>query len=139
MLADQAKEDGGEEAKEEAKAEPAAAEEAEGEDGAEPKSRASARSKASERKKRPPTDKQTAYLEFKDNAGKNIEEGILMNRNDIKRKRVETKNITQKINFAKQEIDKLKNKLEKKEEERKLQNRGKPADLDAYADEDDIP
>ena len=30
-------------------------------------------------------------------------------------------------------------KLEKKEEERKLQNRGKPADLDAYADEDDIP
>lgn len=93
MLADQAKEEGGEEAKEEAKAEPAAAEEAEGEDG-EPKSRASARSKASEKKKRPPTDKQTAYLEFKDNAGKNIEESILMNRNDIKKKRVETKNIT---------------------------------------------
>jgi hypothetical protein len=33
----------------------------------------------------------------------------------------------------------LKHKLEKKEEERKVQNRGKPADLDAYADEDDIP
>jgi uncharacterized small protein (DUF1192 family) len=31
-----------------------------------------------------------------------------------------TKEITQKINFAKQEIDKLKVKLEKKEEERKL-------------------
>lgn len=33
----------------------------------------------------------------------------------------------------------MKHKLEKKEEERKVQNRGKPADLDAYADEDDIP
>lgn len=33
----------------------------------------------------------------------------------------------------------MKHKLDKKEEERKVQNRGKPADLDAYADEDDIP
>ena len=53
--------------------------------------------------------------------------------------KVSTKDITQKINYAKQEIDKLKIKLEKKEEERKAQNRGKPADLDAYADEDEIP
>ena len=62
-----------------------------------------------------------------------------MNRNDMKKLKVATKEITQKINFSKQEIDKLKMKLEKKEEERKAQNRGRPADLDAYADEDDIP
>lgn len=57
----------------------------------------------------------------------------------MKKLKVATKEITQKINFSKQEIDKLKVKLEKKEEERKAQNRGRPADLDAYADEDDIP
>ena len=62
-----------------------------------------------------------------------------MNRNDIKKLKVSTKEITQKINYAKNEIDKLKIKLEKKEEERKAMNRGRPADLDAYADEDDIP
>ena len=33
----------------------------------------------------------------------------------------------------------MKAKLDKKEEERKAQNRGRPADLDAYADEDEIP
>ena len=33
----------------------------------------------------------------------------------------------------------MKTKLDKKEEERKMQNRGKPADLDAYADDDEIP
>jgi hypothetical protein len=52
---------------------------------------------------------------------------------------MQTKAITHKINYCKNEIDKLKIKLEKKEEERKMQNRGKPADLDAYADEEDIP
>ena len=92
MLTDQAKEEGGEEAKEEEKKDEAPAEEAE--DGAEPKSRASARSKVSEKKKRPACDKQTAYLEFKDSIGKPIEESILLNRQDIKKKRMETKSIT---------------------------------------------
>ena len=62
-----------------------------------------------------------------------------MNRNDIKKLKVSTKDVTQQINYSKKEIDNLKIKLEKKEEERKAMNRGRPADLDAYADEDDIP
>ena len=56
---------------------------------------------------------------FKETVGKPIEESILLNRNDMKKLKVATKEITQKINFAKNEIDKLKHKLEKKEEERK--------------------
>ena len=38
----------------------------------------------------------------------------------MKKLKVATKEITQKINFAKNEIDKLKAKLDKKEEERKM-------------------
>ena len=38
----------------------------------------------------------------------------------MKSKRVSTKDLTQKINATKHEIDRLKIKLDKKEEERKL-------------------
>ena len=102
MLADQAAAEGGEEKKEETKAEPAVEAEnvdGEGDDGA-VKSRASARS-AQVKQKRPATDKQTAYLEFKETEGKPIEESILMNRNDMKRLKMSTKDITQKINHSK--------------------------------------
>jgi hypothetical protein len=46
------------------------------------------------KQKRPATDKQTAYLEFKDSAGKAIEESILFNRNGMKKKKMATKDIT---------------------------------------------
>ena len=46
--------------------------------------------------------------------------------------------MTQKINYIKGEIDRLNQKLEKKEEERKLQNRGKAAEMDAFGDEEDV-
>lgn len=72
------------------------------------------------KKKRAPIDKQTAYLEFKGGEGQKIENSIIMSRNDIKDKRVEVKGLTQKINASKAEIDNLKVKLDKKEEERKL-------------------
>lgn len=49
-----------------------------------------------------------------------FEEGILQNREEIKQKRVLTKDMTFKINNIKKEIDSLNVKLEKKEEERKL-------------------
>ena len=41
----------------------------------------------------------------------------------MKEKRIETKELTHKINFTKGKIDKLKEKLDKKEEERKMQAR----------------
>ena len=39
----------------------------------------------------------------------------------MKQKRLETKEMTQKINVLKHQIDNLKGKLDKKEEERKMQ------------------
>lgn len=56
----------------------------------------------------------------------------------MKEKRAGTKDLTQKINTTKAEIDKLKQLLDKKEEERKLQNRAQRAELDAFADENDV-
>jgi len=38
----------------------------------------------------------------------------------MKEKRVQTKNMTQQINFLKAKIDNLKEKLDKKEDERKI-------------------
>ena len=73
-----------------------------------------------EKKKRPPTDKQTAYIEFKNDSGKKIEESIVLSRADMKTKRVEIKEHTHKINMTKGEIDRIKTLLDKKEEERKL-------------------
>lgn len=75
------------------------------------------------KQKRPAIDKQSAYLEFKSGDGSTIEQGILLARKDMKEKRTQTKDLTQKINRVKNLIDKLKEKLDKKEEERKLQQR----------------
>jgi hypothetical protein len=82
----------------------------------------SARSKTSAKPKelRPPMEKQEAYLEFKNDLGKPIEASILQNREDIKEKRVITKDLTVNINLVKGKIDKLSAKLEKKEEERRM-------------------
>jgi hypothetical protein len=82
MLEDQAKAEGdgaaAEEKKEEVKKEEPPPEDGEGDDKG---SRASARDlDAQVKKKRPAVDKQTAYLEFKDGSGKQIEESILLNR-----------------------------------------------------------
>lgn len=81
-------------------------------------------------------DKQTAFLEFKGEKGKPIEQSILQNREEIKQKRVVTKELTQKINAIKGEIDKLQGKLEKKEEERKLNNRAARMQMDAFDDDE---
>ena len=81
-------------------------------------------------------DKQSAFLEFKANSGKVFEDGILQNREDIKTKRVASKELTTKINALKKEIDSLKSKLDKKEEERKLSN-GQKNQIDF--DDDDMP
>ena len=74
-----------------------------------------------------------AYLEFKDNSGKKIEDSILSFRVDVKEKRITTKDLTDKINLGKRLIDKLKLQLDKKEEERKVDRRQQ--DLE-FEDED---
>ena len=89
------------------------------------------------KKKRAPIDKQEAYIEYKSDAGKKIEDSIIMSREDMKEKRVTVKVVTAKINATKGEIDKLKVKLDKKEEERKLQNRAMKNEL-AMDLEDDV-
>jgi len=87
--------------------------------------------------KRPRIDKQTAYLEFKSTEGKQIEENILVSREEIKEKRVQTKFVTQKINTLKKQIDTLKERLDKKEEERKLEARVK--NNEELFEDDDMP
>lgn len=71
-------------------------------------------------KKRPYVDKQIAYIEFKQQDGKKIEDSIILSRADMKSKRLQTKDVTQTINYLKGCIDKLQIRLQKKEEERKM-------------------
>ena len=91
------------------------------------------------KEKRPATDKQAAYLEFKETEGKKIEESIVMSRDDMRQKRLQTKDLTQHINAVKRSMDTLNNKLEKKEEERKMQSKALRNEMgfDAF-DGDDV-
>lgn len=92
------------------------------------------------KEKRPATDKQVAYLEFKETEGKKIEDSIMMSRTDMKEKRLQTKELTQHINAVKRSMDLLNNKLEKKEEERKMQSKALRNEMgfDAF-DGEDVP
>lgn len=85
-------------------------------------------------------DKQTAYLEFKDGEGKVIQDSILSFRDEIKQKKSETKDLTQQINFTKNSIDSMNIRLEKKEDERKLQTKNMKNEM-AYEvfGEEDVP
>lgn len=80
--------------------------------------------------RRPAIDKQTAFVEFKQNSGKPIESAILQFREDTKSKRVQTKDLTEKINMGKRMIDNLKAQLDKKEEERRQDRRKQQLDFD---------
>lgn len=73
-----------------------------------------------EKKKRKPVDKQLAFIEYKQEGdGRNLERAIVENRNDIKDKRVTIKNLTQIINTTKVEMDKVKSRLDYKQDEKK--------------------
>ena len=61
-----------------------------------------------EKKKRPAIGKQEAYVEFKNDQGKKIEDSIVMSRDDMKKKRDQVQIITKKINGTKSDIDRLK-------------------------------
>lgn len=113
-----------EQQKEEAKqrAEAAAKEEAKKED--------AASKKEDIKKKRPAINKQPAYIEFKENLGKQIEDSILMARKDMSSKRNIVKELTEKINKSKKRIDLLKSSLDKKEDERKLEHKARKQEMD---------
>lgn len=76
-------------------------------------------------------------MEFKATVGKKIEEGIVLNRQDMKTRRAEIKDVTFKINVRKQEIDTIQGKLDKKEEERKAQRRQNLANLDGFEEDEE--
>jgi len=69
-------------------------------------------------------------VEFKQNNGRAIENAILQFREDTKGKRVQTKDLTEKINIGKKMIDNLKAQLDKKEEERRHDRRKQQIDFD---------
>lgn len=79
-----------------------------------------------------------AFLEFKETEGKKIEESIMMSRNDMRTKRSQTKELTLHINTVKRSIDVLNDKLEKKEEERKMQSKALRNEMgfDAFENEE---
>jgi outer membrane translocation and assembly module TamA len=62
--------------------------------------------------KRPAIPRQEAFAEFKNEDGKQIEESIVGNRNDLRKKKVDVKDLTDTCNKAKREIDSIKVKLE---------------------------
>jgi uncharacterized membrane protein YgaE (UPF0421/DUF939 family) len=57
-------------------------------------------------------------MEFKKEEGKEIEANIIENRKDLREKKLLVKKITVEINSLKKEIDKIKEMLQRKEEER---------------------
>lgn len=80
--------------------------------------------------KREAIDKQDAFVEFKEGSGKQIESTILSCRKDIKDKRILTKDLTERINNNKRMIDKLKSKLDSKEEQRRVENKQNELEFD---------
>lgn len=76
------------------------------------------------KQKREAIDKQQAFIEFKAcDEGQSFETRIRDRRNDIKERRAQIKEVTETLNGNKQEIDALKAKLDRKEEERKVRMR----------------
>jgi len=72
-------------------------------------------------KKRPAIDKQEAFVEFKaTDEGVKIEQNIVELRSITRDRRSEIKAITEELNKTKAEIDKLKQKLDRKENERRM-------------------
>ena len=76
------------------------------------------------KQKREAIDKQQAFIEFKSSEQGQVFEGqIREHRNTIKEKRAAIKTITDTLNVNKGEIDALKTRLDRKEEERKVRLR----------------
>lgn len=70
-------------------------------------------------KKRKPIDKQSAFLEYKQQEGKHYEDQIVSHRQELKDKKTRVKELTEVCNNTKKEIDSVKMKLDEKNEEKK--------------------
>ena len=94
----------------------------------------------SKMKKRKDLNKQEAFLEFKEmDEGKLLEESIRDNRFELKDIKVKVKDLTEKCNISKKNIDSVKTELDKKQDERK-QGMGQLNGVDeADIDDNDAP
>ena len=91
------------------------------------------RLKQQRQKKRKAVDRQSAFVEFKTLAeGKELEEQILSNRQDLKEHKLKVKSFTESCNNAKKELDVIKEKLDEKAEEKRMTMRD---DMAAFEDE----
>ena len=108
--------------KEEAKAEDAPEEQpADGQDGEEAKAEDD---QPVEKKKREAIDKQVAFVEFKDSTeGQTLQSRIAEFRSQLKTNRETVKELSETLNKNKAEIDLLKTRIDRKEEERKIRMR----------------
>ena len=77
------------------------------------------RLKKKREKKRPMIDRQTAFVEFKRDHGKDLEGLIIQNRNDLRDKKHLIKSSTDSCNDTKKEMDKFKDLLDQKADEKK--------------------
>lgn len=91
--------------------------------------------KQQRQKKRKPTDRQTAFLEFKSlpEGGRVVEDQILSNRQELKEEKHKVKQYTDACNMAKKELDTIKGRLDAKEQEKRVTLR---QDMMGYEDED---
>ena len=67
--------------------------------------------------------KQQAFIEFKLEGGRDLEDAVIQSRKEIQEKRAHIKLLTQTVNTYKKEIDRVKGLLDRKVEEKKLQVR----------------
>jgi hypothetical protein len=69
--------------------------------------------KSDQKKKRPATDKQTAFVEYKTQTdeGRSLETAILKYRDELKTKKSSLKNLTLSINSTKAEMDRVQQRL----------------------------
>jgi len=89
--------------------------------------------KQQRQKKRKAVDRQTAFVEFKTlPEGKELEDQILSNRQDLKEHKLKVKSFTESCNNAKRELDAIKGKLDEKAEEKRLTMRD---EMGAFEDE----
>ena len=72
-------------------------------------------------KKRDPIDKQTAFIEFKQGEGQELEQKANNLRNQIREAKQQCKNFTDQCNHAKSEMDQVKADLDRKAQEKKDQ------------------
>ena len=82
------------------------------------------KSEEGEKRKRAPVDKQSAYVEYKTSAeeGKAVEAAIVQYREEVKSNKGQVRNHTATINATKQEMDRVQERLQQKQDEKRAAN-----------------